>query len=578
MKQTEPSSETKTVTLKGVPASPGVAVGKALVYRKKELQVEPEKIKKQQIEAHLQQFYNACDTLENELTNLRENEFSDEVTNIINAQIYMVKDPDLAEQVEQFIREELYTVDYAIDRAFEKYLQLLLESSGSRGNDHSVDISDMRDRLLEVVQDTHSIMKITSDNLLVAEELSPREVIKLAGKQIKGIVMDKGGISSHAAIIARSTGIPAVVGTKEACQHVLDNDIIAIDAEAGTVVIRPDGKQLKDFEQREQENRTLSDIWRKVLKKPSQTKDGVSFILRANVEFAEELEAVKNAGAEGIGLLRTESIYLGQSDFDNIERQQELYEQILRGTDSHPVTIRLFDAGGDKLFPSSPKEHNPFLGWRGLRMLLDEEDLLCGQLKAILKAAGNFPGRVRLLVPMVTGLDEVVALKKHIDDVRQQLQEEGNSLDDQMMLGIMVEVPAVALAAEKFAEQVDFLSLGTNDLTQYTLAADRGNERISALYDQRHPAVWKLIKKVAEAGQAQDIPVAVCGEMAANPESAACLMGMGIRELSMSPGLLAPVKELLISRELKEMETLAQKALTCNTLKEVKQLFKNWNQ
>lgn len=577
MKQTESSTEDSGITLQGLSASPGIAVGKALVYHKNAARVDPKTIDGQDVERHLQQFYRARQTLQNELRELQGREFSDEVADIINAQIHIVKDPDLAGRVEQFIRKELYAADYAIDRAFEKYLTLLSDSGGSQANEHSIDISDMRDRLIEVIQNDYSIMEITSENLLIAEELSPRQVIKLAAKQIKGIVMDRGGSSSHAVIIARSIGIPAVVGTKEACHHAVNDDMVAIDGGVGTVVIRPNRQQLEEFKKREEQSREASASHREIWEKPSHTKDGVSFSLQANVEFAEELELVKKVGAEGIGLLRTESIYLGQSDFDNIDRQQNIYHRMLDETAPHFVTIRLFDAGGDKLFPSSPKEQNPFLGWRGLRMLLDEPEMLHGQLKAILKTAGQFPGRVRLLVPMVTELDEVTALKKHINAVQLELSDEGEPIGEELMLGIMVEVPSVAFAAESFAGHVDFFSIGTNDLTQYVLASDRGNERIAHLYDQRHPVIWKLIHRVVKAGRTGNIPVAVCGELAADPESAACLMGMGIRELSMSPGLLVPVKKLFTSRKLKEMEDLAEKVLTCTTKEQVIQLFEDWN-
>ncbi len=298
--------------------------------------------------------------------------------------------------------------------------------------------------------------------------------------------------------------------------------------------------------------------------------------MQANIEFAEELTLAQKYHAQGVGLLRTESIYLSREDFENIDSQVAFYSSILKVTKPHTATIRLFDVGGDKFFEKDDREQNPFLGWRGIRMLLDQPSLLKNQLRAILQTAAKYPGRVQLLVPMVSTIEEVKKVRTLIAEVQDELKNEGIGIDPDVPLGLMVEVPSVALQADAFAKYADFLSIGTNDLTQYALAVDRGNERISVLYDQRHPAIWKLIKNTADGAQSKNIPISICGELASDPIAACCLMGMGIDILSMNAVVLPSVKQMLRSRTYVDMQQLANKVLQCETLEEVNDIFSSW--
>ncbi len=564
------------IRLKGLAASPGIALGKAFVFNKRQPVIDSTSITKSQIKEHLSEFHRARELTENELSALLKEELDDEILNIISAQVEMVRDPELGHQVEQLISVELHPASYAVQKVFENYLRMLSVSGNHVARERVMDIKDTRDRLIEYINDQSAMIRLDSEYILVAKELSPREVIKLSEGELKGIIMDKGGPTCHAAIIARAMGIPAVVGAKNVSELVHDKGLIAMNGSTASVIINPTDETVQKIKRKIADWADYLSHLKSICHQPSVTKDGHSFTLRANIEFARELPNMASYNAKGIGLLRTESIYLTKEHFENQKKQEAFYTTILAQTGDDPVTIRLFDAGGDKFFNIGAKEGNPFLGWRGIRMLLDEPDLLSEQLKAIYLAAEKHPGRVKILMPMVTNVTEVIALKKLMKELQKQLAGEGHEIDPAIELGIMVEVPSVAILAGQFAKHVDFFSIGTNDLTQYTLAVDRGNELISELFNQRHPAVWHMIRRTVDAAKQHNIGISVCGELASDPEAAACLLGMGINELSMSPVKIPEVKQLLIQNEYQRMKDLSIGVLQCATAEEVDKLFENW--
>ena len=574
-KGTMPDSE---LELEGAPASSGSAIGKAFVYKKKEFDIQSSTIKREEVLDHINEFKKARIQMESELQDMQGDSHSGEASDIIDAQIEMVNDPVLASQIEKLIKDELYSVEFAIQRAFEDYIRLMNNSDNPQVRERSIDISDIRDRLLEYISKESEGPGIERGCIVVSQDLSPREVISLTNYHISGIIMDRGGVTSHAAIIARSLGIPAVVGTKTATESIRSELRVAMDGDSGKIVVNPTDLTLGKFKEAIKESRKRDEKLSEVINKKSETSDGHPFILRANIEFPEELEQVRALKASGIGLLRTESIYMEKEHFDDLAKQKEFYCTIMEGTGPEPVIMRLFDAGGDKIFDEKQKEQNPFLGWRGIRLLLDNRTLLREQLEAILTVAGMYPGRVKILVPMVTVLEELTELREEIDSVQQKLKSQGQKVDEEVPVGIMVEVPSVALKIDKFAEMVDFLSIGTNDLTQYVLAVDRGNELIADIYDQRHPAVWELIAMVADSAIRHNKEITVCGELASDPVSAACMLGMGIQDLSMAPSKIARVKNMLIAKSHEEMKTLAKKVRDCSTTGEVNNLFKSWSE
>lgn len=568
----------KEFTVRGVPASGGIAIGKGHIYKKPEPVISEEKIQPSNVSRHIGLFEEAKKIIETELIRLKRKEVDDTTIDIIDAQIEMVHDPELEERVKKLIEEHHHAVDYAVQHVFDSYLEMLDKTENQAVRDRMVDVEDIRDRLIQITNNHSVELDIQPGNIVIAEDVSPREVIQFSDYNIGALVTDHGGQTSHASIIARSMGIPSVVGAKRACQLVASSCDVIVDGDEGVVIIDPDESLLEDYRRKMQDQKLQDEKLRQIISEPSRTKDGTPFKLRANIEFAEELANVRKFGAEGIGLLRTESIYIRKEHFEDQKKQADFYSQILKKTDPDPVTIRLFDAGGDKFFSMGSKENNPFLGWRGIRMLLDERDLLREQLRAILQVAGNYPGRIQILVPMVSVVDEVIEVKEELVNLQYKLKKEGANVDESIKLGIMVEVPSVAIMAEKLAKHVDFFSIGSNDLTQYTLAVDRGNELISELYQQVHPAVFELIHHCVQAAESAQIGIAVCGEMASYPKAAACLLGMGITDLSMSPASIPKVKTLLRDYSVQEMEELAERVLQASTVSEVNEIFNNWSE
>ena len=559
----------------GAPACPGIVIGQTSLYERGRPTISDEKIASDEVRKHIEKFHSALEIAEEELRALEDCSDVQEPAVLIQMQIAILHDPDLQEQVEEEITSRKAPVDLAVERTFRNYLEVIEDNHQGAFQNKTVDISDIRDRLLQILHNKRD--DIEEGTILVARELSPREIISFSGRNIKGIITDRGGATSHAAIIARSMNIPTVVGTKEATQKIASHDEVVLDGRNGEVILNLNEDTREKYQRlMDQQSKKEADF-EALCEKENRTTDGQPFTLQANIEFAEELSIAQKYHAEGVGLLRTESIYLGRENFQNIDQQVSFYRSILNATGSHPVTIRLFDVGGDKFFDDDKPEQNPFLGWRGIRMLLEEKQILKNQLRAIYIASADFQGRIRILIPMVSTIDEVYQLNQIIDEIKEELTTDVIDIDRDIPIGLMVEVPAVALKADVFARHVDFLSIGTNDLTQYVLAVDRGNERISNLYDQRHPAIWELINMSAQAAEDNDIPISLCGELASDPISACCLMGLGINMLSMNSVVLPTVKQLLLSHSYADMQQLAQQVLKAETLDEVDELFSNWD-
>lgn len=566
------NNNNREIILDGQAVSSGIVIGHATLYRRIRPTVSKARISESGIDSQLEQFNSAKQVALQELYDLLKNQSENTTADLIEMQIEIVNDPDMCKRVEQEIANNNKPADSAVEKIFEEYLAFMKEADERFYQERLTDIIDIRDRLIQILHN-HKEEKVSEGAILVSSELSPREVIQFSEQNIKGFVMDHGGTTSHAAIIARSLNIPAVVGLKKASENIEPHSTVILDGSTGKIIVHPEAMTLEAYHRLMEEQTVQLAEWEKMCRLPNKTTDGASYILRANIELTDELESVLRYQAEGVGLLRTESLYLQRKNFADQQKQQQFYREILDNIDPHPLTIRLFDAGGDTFFEDKNSEHNPFLGWRGIRMLLDEEELLQNQLRAILTIAAEYRSRVRILVPMVSTLEEVEQIKELISRVQNELGSKGVNIDEKIQLGIMVEVPSVALQAEAFAKEVDFLSIGTNDLTQYALAVDRGNERISRLYDQRHPAVWQLIKKVAEGTQQTGITVSICGELASDPIAACCLVGMGIPELSMSPGRLPAVKQYLRSFSMEELKMMSEKILACDAVAEIDQVY-----
>ncbi|MEX2601372.1 MAG: phosphoenolpyruvate--protein phosphotransferase [Balneolaceae bacterium] len=545
----------KMFKLTGRPASPGIARGEAWITRENRIHVRQSRVEEDKIPQELEAFQSARAHAEKQLLKLIELQSDETVHEILEAQIQIINDPEIQSKIESYIRDEQFSAEYSIFKAYNEYIELLDQSGQSWAIDRSIDITSVRDSMIRGISGEQRVSRAPKGAVIFTEELSPADLLELHQAGVSAIIMQRGGITSHAVILAQSFGIPCIIGVTWR-EHLKESRAPVIaDADAGELFVYPTESIQRTFQQKLREKELHKEEDNRLIQAPNKTGCGTSFILRANVEFLEELPRVGQFRAEGIGLLRTEALFLQDGYFDT-EKHLEFYNEILEKTGDQPVTIRLLDIGGDKLPGYDIREANPFLGWRGIRVLLDERRLLEQQLRSILRAAAAHPGRVRILVPMVSDLTEFEEFQKEYDRVASLLEAEGVTVDERIPAGLMVEVPAIALKAHEAAQVADFFSIGSNDLTQYTLAADRGNERVASLYQTSHPAVWRLIKMACEAADQAGIPIHVCGEIAGKPPLAAALLGMGIRELSMNPASIPGVKKVLCRHKISDFKEL----------------------
>lgn len=568
-------SEDVVNKLNGIPASTGIGAGKPWILPRTGATVQPEKITADQTETEILHFNQAVEKIEKQFRQMVDESDDSEIKKIIESQLLVLKDPEFRKAVLHKIEEELFTAVYSIFDALNEYITIFKAADVKWARERTVDIVSIRDQLVMAVQQKEKEEFQIDGAVVFAIEISPTEMISLSRSQISGIVLQKGGLTSHAVILAQSLGIPCVVGVNWTKLNLNQHDVVILDGERGEVIFSPDTvmeQELKERGEKQDKARAEALKW---ADRPSKTKCGHSFTIRANIEFENELPRLKTHGAEGVGLLRTETILFQTKDFD-VQEQITFYKKVIDSADNKSVTIRLFDAGGDKLLDNYETEANPFLGWRGVRMLLDEQKLLEQQIEAILRVSAEYKNLVKIIVPMITTFEEVVGVKAVLKLVSERLLDEGVEVDANIPFGIMVEVPAVALMAEEFAKEVDFFSIGTNDLTQYTLAVDRGNEKISNLFRPSHPAIWKIIKLIKEGADSAGISVSVCGEMASRPEYAACFVGMGITELSMTTNQIPMVKSALCNSEKSDLEKLANRVLNAKTVFETEEILKHW--
>jgi phosphotransferase system enzyme I (PtsI) len=557
--------------IQGISANPGIAVGKVVCLDNKRRKVLPNAISADEVDIHLDAFERGRRILVKELSDMVEYLDANSAA-IIETQKQIVLDAEIEKRVKSVIKDELLSGDYAIYKTFCDFIERLKESGSELFRQRIVDLENLRDRFIDIVCKDEQNLSIEKGTILVVNELSPTELVALHSEGLVGLVMERGGVTSHASLIAQSLEIPCIVSAKNATSKAFEVKAI-LDGREGQLILSPDSDLLEEYKLKLLKYKKNQKRLLKNINEPSITKSGTEFFLSANLEFASEIAQLKKYNATDIGLLRTEGLlFRNKTSFDE---QLKFYESILSSTDG-TVTFRLFDVGGDKLNSKIPAEANPFLGWRGIRMLLDEKDLLDTQLKSLLICAGKYKGRVKILIPMISVEEEVLQIKQRIVDIHKELSNLGNKIDEQVSIGAMIEVPSAALNAENLAKHLDFMSIGTNDLTQYTLAVDRGNEKICSLYQQQHPSIWKLIKITAEAAEKTDTELAVCGELAGSVLGACGLIGSGIMNLSMISSAIPKVKEELISHEDSEFKELSESFLAASNTTKIKEIFEHW--
>ena len=491
---------------------------------------------------------------------------------IFDAHLLVLEDPMLIEEATRFIREDLVTAEFALHKASEKYAEALGKVDDSYLSERAADIRDVAQRVLADLMDQAlctGLADLTEPCVVVAHDLTPSDTAMMDPAMVLGFATEVGSRTSHTAILARSLRIPAVLGLGEAISELHTGESVLLDGFNGFVVIDPSEQTLFEYGQLVDRQTSIEKSLEVIHDDAAETRDGHRIILSANIERAADVESVLQCGAIGVGLFRTEFLFINRSDLPNEEEQFAAYRKVTESLAPDPVIIRTLDLGGDKLLShvNVAEEMNPFLGWRAIRLCLQEKDLFRTQLRAILRA--SVFGNLKIMYPMISGVEELEAANVLLDECREQLRDEGVAFAEDVEIGVMIETPSAAMIADSLARRVKFFSIGTNDLIQYALAVDRLNEKIAHLYEPTHPGILRLIKATVDAGQAHGIWTGICGEMAGDLAAVPLLLGLGVSELSVTPSMVPRVKMLICSIEMSEARKLAEFALYSDSPKEI---------
>lgn len=569
--------------LKGIAASDGVAIAKAYLLVQPDLSFDKKSV--EDTSAEESRLDGALAKSTTELQAIREKaaqSLGEEEAQVFDAHLMVLSDPEMIGQIKQNIQDNKVNAEAALKEVTDMYIGMFeAMDDNAYMQERAADIRDVAKRilahLLGVTLPNPSM--INEEVVVVAHDLTPSDTAQLDRTYVKAFVTDIGGRTSHSAIMARSLEIPAIVGTKEITAKVKEGDILAVNGIDGDVIIHPTDAEKSDFEAKGKEYADLKVEWEKLKHAETVTADGKHIELAANIGTPKDLEGVHNNGAEAVGLYRTEFLYMDSPDFPTEDEQYTAYTAVLEGMNGKPVVVRTMDIGGDKELPylQLPHEMNPFLGYRALRISLSErgDEMFRTQMRALLRASVH--GNLRIMFPMVATLKEFRAAKKIFEEEKAKLVSEGIKVSDTIQVGIMIEIPAAAVIADKFAKEVDFFSIGTNDLIQYTMAADRMNERVSYLYQPYNPSILRLIKNVIDASHAEGKWTGMCGEMGGDQMAVPLLVGMGLDEFSMSATSILQTRSLMKRLDTKKMAELADRALNdCDTMEEVIDLVKDY--
>ncbi|OEU72811.1 MAG: phosphoenolpyruvate--protein phosphotransferase [Desulfuromonadales bacterium C00003093] len=568
--KTEVASDTYLV---GIGVSPGISIG-AITLLGHRSTVEDRPIEAADVEAEIERFNWALSQARKQLQEIKETVSRKphlrEHLYILDTHLLILDDEMLVGETERAIREQI-SCESALTKVLQHLRQMFENIEDEYLRDRQSDVDAVGGRLMRILTGEHerSITDIEQNTLIVAHDLSPTDTMQLDREKVLGFITDKGGRTAHTAILARSLEIPAVVGLETITSLVYDRLPVIIDGGTGVVILNPSKETFTEYLTRKQTYEYLEKELDSFRDLPAITTDKFKVALRGNLELSSEFPLARKHAAEGVGLYRTEFLYLGRSEPPGEEEQVATYRQILEEMQPHPVTIRTLDIGGDKVVSglTLPCEENPAMGLRGVRFSLREGELFKVQLRAILRASAY--GEVRIMFPMISGIVELRTCKRLLCQVQSGLQEEGIDFDPKVKIGMMIETPSAVLLAPFFAEEVDFFSVGTNDLIQYCLAVDRGNEHVAYLYNPMHPAILRALKTVCAAADQAGIEVCVCGEMAAEPLYTIVLLGLGLRELSMNPASIPRVKRVLRQVSRQDGQALLEELLALRTSKEI---------
>ncbi len=560
--------------LMGIAASDGIAIGKAYLLTEPDLTFAKKTIDNP--EGEITRLLDSFENAKSEVQAIRDHvaiAVGEEEAQVFDAHVMVLSDPEMLDTIKSNITDNKVNAEQALADVSGMFIAMF---EGMVDNpymqERAADIRDVTERVMGHLLGVKipSTATIKEEVVIVAKDLTPSDTAQLNRRYVKGFVTDIGGRTSHSAIMARSLEIPAVVGTKTITELAADGVMVIIDGLEGNIIVNPDEATLAEYKEKQTAFETQKEEWAKLKDAETVTKDGKHVELAANIGTPKDLQGVNDNGAEAIGLYRTEFLYMDSEQFPTEQEQFEAYKAVLEGMNGKAVVVRTMDIGGDKELPylQLPEEMNPFLGYRAIRICLAEPDMFRTQLRALLRA--SVYGKLRIMFPMIATLNEFREAKQMLEEEKAKLVAEGQSVSDEIEVGIMIEIPAAAVLAHQFAKEVDFFSVGTNDLIQYTMAADRMNERVSYLYQPYNPAILTLLKHVIDSAHAEGKWVGMCGEMAGDQTAVPLLLGLGLDEFSMSASSILKTRSLLAKLDSKEMEALAHKAINeCSTVEEV---------
>ena len=559
---------------KGIAVSPGVSIGKSLIIDSEDYRIPRREIEASQRMTEVQRVRNAFRDAIAELTELEEDQgeaTGGRIKDIFAVHLRFLRDRSLRRRITDLVHSDSVTAEYAVSQVMREIASHFTNVSDAYISERAADIYDIERRLLRQLLGTkrEDVLHLREEAVVVARELSPTQTAGFNREYVKGIASDAGGRTSHAAIVARSLGIPAVVALEDLTEVVRGGDTVIIDGNRGIVIVNPDEETIRQYGAYSREFVAMEHKLDAIREKPAVTRDGVRITLLGNIEFPDEAEVVLEKGGEGVGLYRTEFLYLNRPTDPLEQEQYEAYAEVLRVFGDRPVVIRTLDLGADKYTQSRrlAPEPNPFLGLRSIRFCLQNLTMFKTQLRAILRASVR--GQVKVMFPLITNVQELMQAKMILHDVMEDLDEEGIPYNRDLDVGIMIETPSAALTASTLARDADFFSIGTNDLTQYTLAVDRANELVSTLYSAADPAVLRLIRTVIQDAHKAQIDLSVCGETASEPEYVMLLLGLGVRTLSLTSPMIPEIKQVIRSVTMEDCNLLARKVLGMNSERQI---------
>ena len=562
----------------GIPASPGIVFGKALVLKEEKIVLDTQKISEDQVEAEVARFYAGREAAVEQLNSIHQRalkSLGEEKAAIFEGHLMILEDEELEEEIIDYLRSNKVNASVAASKIIDQQVEMLSEIDDEYLKERAGDIRDIGNRLIKNILGMHivDLGDITEESILVAYDLTPSETAQLNLEKVLGFITDIGGRTSHTSIMARSLELPAIVGTNDVTVRVNTGDYLILDAVNNRVYVNPTQAEIDELKTLEAKLAEEKAELAKLKDLPAVTLDGHKVDVVANIGTIRDCEGAHRNGAEGVGLYRTEFLFMDRDQLPSEEEQFIAYKEVVEAMEGRLVVLRTMDIGGDKELPylNLPKEMNPFLGWRAVRIALDRREILHAQLRAVLRASAF--GKLAVMFPRIISVEEIRELKSVLETLKAELRAEGKAFDENIQVGVMVETPSAAVNAKFLAKEVDFFSIGTNDLTQYTLAVDRGNELISHLYNPMSPSVLGLIKQVIDASHAEGKWTGMCGELAGDERATLLLLGMGLDEFSMSAISVPRIKKLIRHVNYQEVKALADEALQKPTAAEIEQLI-----